>query len=97
MKNFTFKTNKPTGAYKSFFSATHNIKLNGLVVGELIDGEEVKIRFRTVKADINEDKNPNCVWKWVTLKKKFASLHEAKAFIKENNNALQEAINLFAI
>lgn len=36
------------------------------------------------KADINEDGNPNCTWRWVTLKAKFESLQGAKDWLNEN-------------
>jgi hypothetical protein len=36
------------------------------------------------KDDINEDGNPNCPWKWISLKKESESLQEAKDWLNEN-------------
>lgn len=80
---FTFKTEKPTGSYKSFFSDYHYIKLKKKEVGTITD-KTYKIRLKVWKADINEDGNPNCKWKWITLKKESKTLQEAKDFLNEN-------------
>lgn len=39
------------------------------------------VRFMVFKADIMEDNNPNCSWKWVTLKQKFDSEREARDYV----------------
>ena len=80
---FTFKTDKPTGKWKSFDHSYHNIKLNGVNVGSIDDTEPFTIRFMVDKADINEDGNPNCPWKWISLKHKSSSLQEAKEFVNK--------------
>ena len=81
---FTFKTNKPTGRYHSFYPNTYEIKLNKISVG-LIDSEfPYKIKFRIIKKDINEDGNKNCEWKWITLTRKNDSIYSAKEFLKNN-------------
>jgi len=41
----------------------------------------------TVKADTG---NPNCDWKWIFFKKKFASEPEAREFVKTRWQAIQE-------
>jgi glutamine synthetase adenylyltransferase len=86
---FTFKTEKPTGRYRAFDSDDHHIKLNKKRVGSIVDGEWT-IRLMVLKSDINEDGNPNCKWKWITLKKKSASLQEAKDWLNENFFAIIE-------
>jgi len=92
---FTFKTNKPTGRYKSFFKATYDIKLKGKVVGAITSKAPHRIRLEIIKKDIMEDKNPNCLWKWTTLKKEFNSVDEAKAFLKENYERIVNQLNLY--
>jgi hypothetical protein len=37
-----------------------------------------------IKADIMEDDNPNCPWRWAWMKTQFKDDVEAKAWIKEN-------------
>ena len=81
---FTFKTEKATGSYASFFPHTHYIKLKKRVVGQIDDETPYKIRLKIKKEDINEDGNPNCDWRWITLKKESQSLDEAKQFLKDN-------------
>jgi hypothetical protein len=78
---FTFKTDKPTGKWKSFEHAFHHIKLKGVKVGSIDDVAPFTIRFQVDKADINEDGNPNCSLKWIRLRKQSTSLQEAKEFV----------------
>lgn len=92
---FTFKTNKPTGPYRSFYSSYHQIKLRGKSVGSIDDKPPYKIRFQVYKKDINEDGNPNCLWKWVRLKHESASLVEAKEFVKNNSEAILNQFNIY--
>jgi hypothetical protein len=81
--NFTFKTEHPKGRYRSFDFDRHAIKLNKKEVG-LIEDRTFTIRLAILKDNLNEDKNPNCPWKWVSLKKESKSLDEAKKFLKDN-------------
>lgn len=81
---FTFKTEKSTGRYASFFPDHHYIKLKKKKVGSIDDKYPHKIRFRVKKKDINEDGNPNCEWKWITLKRESNSVSDAKQFLKDN-------------
>ena len=93
LKKFTFKTTKPTGKFKSFETPYHEIFLNKIQVG-IIDHLSFDIRFMVIKKDINEDKNPNCPWKWIQLKRKSNSLQSAKDFILNYNDLIQEKYNL---
>lgn len=88
MKKFTFKTEKPTGRYKSFQPTFHYIKLDGKWVGNITDDSPHQVRLQVIKKDINENGNPNCSWKWVALKKQFKSLDEAKEYLNKNFNQI---------
>jgi len=92
---FTFKTTKPTGAYRAFYPSTHHIKLNKVDVGRIDDKKPYAIRFQVIKDDINEDGNPNCVWKWVTLGKKSETLDEAKKWLVDNTDLIVSKHNLY--
>ncbi len=92
---FTFKTERPTGPYKSFFSATHDIKLKGVVCGSIDDEKPHAIRFMKLKYDLMEDGNPNCAWRWTKLKKDFTSVQEAKDFLKGNFEKITNSINIY--
>ena len=87
---FTFKTTKSTGQYRSFFAPSHTIKLNKIGVGSIVGSSEhtelgpYKIRLQVIKEDIMEDGNPNCKWKWITLKKESQTLDEAKQFLQDH-------------
>lgn len=91
---FTFKTDKPTGKYRSFYRPFHYIKLNKKKVGSIDDKSPHFIRLQVIKKDINEDGNPNCEWKWICLKKQFQSVDEAKAFLKEKFYEIIEKFDL---
>lgn len=90
----TFKTEKPTGKYKSFSLPSHFIKIGDARIGS-IDAEDFTIRLMIIKSDIMEDGNKNCPWKWVRLSRKSVSLQDAKEFIKNNFKSIEEKFNLF--
>lgn len=84
MKKFTFKTEQPTGRYRSFYAPYHIIKCNKKEVGSIESNslqDEFKIQLRVMKKDIMEDNNPNCKWKNIRFKKVFSSLQEAKDWL----------------
>ena len=91
---FTFKTTKPTGRYSSFRDDFHDIKIKGIVVGTITD-ETWKINLMVEKADIMEDGNPNCQWKWIRLKKESNSLQEAKDFLNANFKEIMRRWNIY--
>lgn len=93
-KKFTFKTDRPTGAYSSFYSKNNHIKLKGEDIGNIKDKAPHTIGFRVIKDDIMEDKNPNCTWKWIRLNAEFTSVDEAKTFVNTNFVSICEKYKL---
>lgn len=93
-KKFTFKTEKPAGRWNSFSSSEHYIKFKKQQVGLINPTAPHKIRLQIIKPDINEDGNPNCDWKWITLKKEFTSIQEAKDFLNVNIELIFKTYNL---
>ena len=91
---FTFKTEKPSGKYKSFYPSAHYIKLKKKVVGEITDSNPHKIRLAVFKDDVMEDGNPNCLWKWVRLKNAFEDVEAAKTFLNANIKIILDRFNL---
>ena len=91
---FTFKTEKPSGKYRSFFDDHIDIKYNKKVVGEITPKFPHKIRLMVIKNEKITDNNPNCNWKWITLKKDFESIDEAKLWI---NDKKSELLNVFEL
>jgi hypothetical protein len=94
MKKFTFKTEKSTGQYRSFFQDHHYVKLNKIQVGMIGDEAPYRIRLQVIKSDITEDGNLNCEWKWITLKKNSESVADAKTWLNENITTILEKYNL---
>lgn len=87
--NFTFKTTKPTGRYKSFYQSYHEIKYNKKMCGTIKGRPPHGVGFMVIKKDIMEDKNPNCEWKWCFLKTpEFQNVKEAKKWVKENTGRI---------
>ncbi len=83
-EKFTFKTNKPTGRYKAFDNEWHDIKLNGKIVGSIDHKSPFKLRFMVMKNGTTvKDDNPNCKWKWITLKHESSSLEDAKIWANQ--------------
>ena len=87
-RKFTFKTEKSTGRYRSFYPDTHHIKLNKIECGLIADKKPYKIKLQVIKDDINKDGNTNCNWEWITLQKESETLEEAKNFLNENFEAI---------
>ena len=93
MANFTIKTIKATGKYSSFDKDYYQINLGGKEVGRLTT-ENFKIRLAVIKDDINSDGNPNCVWKWISLKGEFSTPKEAKEFLNKKKALIVKKYNL---
>ena len=64
-------------------------------IGSMTDDGAFNIRLMILKADIMEDGNENCKWKWVTLKKKFSNLDDAKDFVRENWNNINKYFDIY--
>ena len=97
MKKFTFKTIKPTGKWKSFDEDIILIKLNKKECGNIEPNYPHKIRLMVIKTDVNEDGNPNCIWKWITFKKEFNSVEECKLFLNEHFKLINTKYKLYTI
>lgn len=82
-QKFTFKTERPTGKWRSFEKSFHRIKFNGKKVGRIID-RTWEIRLMIVKTDYNDDKTLNCPWRWIVFKYKPTSLEDAKEWLNNN-------------
>lgn len=107
--NFSFKRDVPEGRWGSF-QPQHNydIKLNKKIVGSIGEvrtigssgkEDEGKFLLRLIvnKKDPMEDKNPNCSWRWITLKRRFESAEEAKQFILDNSERLIQQFDLHCL
>ena len=94
---FTFKTQKSTGRYSSFYPNHHYIKLKKKKVGSIDDTYPHRIRLRVKKKDINEDGKPNCEWKWITLKRESNLVADAKQFVKDNFAIIIEKYELYLL
>lgn len=97
VNKFTFKTDRATGRYRSFYPDTHHIKLKRKKVGTIDDSPPYKISFTVYKDDEENDKNPNCKFKHITLVKKSESLIEAKEFLNKNIDILLEKYKLYSL
>ena len=94
MKRFTFKTEKPTGRYRSFYEPIHYIKFKKIKIG-YIDNKNFNIHLKVIKKDINEDGNSNCKWKWITLRKSSNSLQETKDCLNKYIDKIFEKYDIF--
>ena len=98
-KNFTFKTEKPTGKFSSFYNSYHYIKYKGKSVGTIED-KTFKISLHVLKTEEDRKKvndNPKTNWKWITLKKESKTLDEAKQFLKEKVEILFEKYQIIQL
>ena len=53
-----------------------------------------RVGIMVIKADIMEDKNPNCAWKWVHFAEEFETEALARVWIKEHWKSLNEKYNI---
>lgn len=93
VKKFTFKTEKPMGRYSSFYNPQHIIKFEKKDVGYIrskskFDGGPFSVSLKVIKEDIMEDGNPNCKWRWISLKHESATLQEEKDWLNENREKI---------
>lgn len=91
---FTFKTEAPSGRFRSFESNYHQIKLNGHIVGQIADGLPFKVSLNVMKTETITDKNPNCPWKRISFKREFTSLQEAKDWLNTNFETLNKTYTI---
>lgn len=85
---FTFKTSRPTGSYAWLHKPSHQIKFKGQWIGSIEPVLPYSISLMVMKANLMEDGNPNCNWRWITLACKSESLVDAKAFLNNNIDAI---------
>jgi hypothetical protein len=91
---FTFKTEKSTGRYRSFYPDSHYIKLQGKQVGSISDDLDHKISFM-VKVEPTTDKPAN--FKHVTLTRQFTNLMEAKYYLNANFEKIIQQFDLYQL
>lgn len=96
-QKFTFKTDKPTGRYSSFFNEHHTIKIGGKNVGSIGHDHPFRIHLMVTKDDINSDGNPNCPWRRVALAKDSETLQAAKDFLNAHIEAIKSKFKLHPI
>lgn len=83
MPKFTFKTEKSTGAWGSFYPDTIHVKLYGYEVGYIDDTSPHKIRLQVKRNSEEITKESPSPFKWIKLKKEFSSIAEAKEHINK--------------
>lgn len=96
-KKFTFKTVQPTGRYRSFQSACHYIKLNGIEVGSIHENP-ISIRLKVYKTAEELLTSPTCNWRWktvaITKPEPWPTIQHAKDFINRKYVEIQEKFNI---
>lgn len=97
MKKLTFKNYVPTGRYASFETEQCDIKRNKNIVGSIAEANhfsKVSFEERFSISLMIIDETQECGWKWITLKKKFSNMNNAREFVKANDEQLQKQFNL---
>ncbi len=92
MAKFTFKTEKSTGRYRSFYPDNHIIKLNKQQVGTISQ----KDGAWGISLEIEQDKTDAdpCDFKWIRLARKDDSLQDAKDFLNRNIDTILQKYKL---
>lgn len=91
---FTFKRTTQRWDRLESYEIKHKRQFVGQMFHQFM-GTDFKIMFRIVKNDINEDGNPNCKWRWMTLKTpQFQNIDEVKTWINTNELGILK-LNIF--
>lgn len=93
---FTFKTDKPTGRYRSFFTTSYSIKIKNATVGSLEEpenGKKWRIRLMVIKDEVSQP-DVNCEWKWINLKYEADTIEDAKQWLNNNFKAITDKWSL---
>ena len=93
MKKFTFKKTIHKGLYSSFEKDHTTIKLNKKEVGYISENDYKNYRVYFAVKKEKTEKNP-CCFKWIRVNCHFDNEKEAREYIKENNDRIQEKLNL---
>jgi hypothetical protein len=94
MARFTFKKTVHEGRYRSFQKNHTEIKLNKKEVGYISEIEYSDYRvFFAVKKERTE-KDP-AGFMWIKVKWHFYDENDAREYIKDNNNHIQEKFDLY--
>ena len=93
MKKFTFKKTIHEGQYRSFEKDHTIIKLNKNEVGYIteIEYRQYKVYFAVKKEKTKKNPAP---FKWTYVTKIFNSEKQAREYIRERNDIIQNALDL---
>lgn len=95
MSKFTFKINKSTGQYRSFYPDNVDIKLNKKLVGH-IGTKNLSGPWQVSLAIKKEKTNGDPAdFKWIYLKKEYSSINEAKEMLIRNTEAIIQKFDLY--
>jgi len=96
---FTFKTEKPTGRYRSFEATMYLIKFKKKRCGFMFEqySDPIKINLSVEKTLNIDDGNPNCKWMNVSFKKEFKNIDDAKKWLNENIELIMKKFTLYFI
>lgn len=83
ISKFTFKTEKPTGKWRSFSPTSYYVKYGNDIIGNIYE-EPWRVAIMVMKSNGVEGSNPNCPWMWLRFKDRFESLQAAKDWLNEH-------------
>lgn len=94
INKFTFKCHKPTGRFRSFSNPYWDIQLKRKRCGTILKNgfDDFSISFSIKKEKTTEDPAP---FKNITLKARFKTIEETKAYLVEHTDAIIEKFDLF--
>lgn len=91
----TFKRHKKEGFYRSFQRTHVDIKRKRKIVGKI---SETKSFEFTISLIVRGDgSNPNCEWRWLTLKGSHPTEEAAREFIKRRWTDIETKFDIMEI
>ena len=86
MAKFTFKTEKSTGRYRSFYPDNYYVRLNKEDVGLITDDKPHKVKLKVVDGD---------KFRWIVFKREFDTVSEARDWIRDNCDSILERHSIY--
>jgi len=94
MAKFTFKKSIRTGKFSCFELHNTAIKIKRKTVGNICERRDRIYEVRFAIKQLRTEKDP-APFRWLTLKKKCSSEPEAREFLREYGEEIQEKYDLY--
>jgi hypothetical protein len=99
MKRFTFKINRSTGPYRSFYPDTVDIKIDKKIVGSITTKNGHLSGHWKVSLCVKDNSpiRPSMKFRWATLAKECETIDDAKKWLLKNQEGITNKYDLYQL